>query len=33
MKLKAYHSFIILAVLVMSAILSSVSSYRKAQNA
>lgn len=33
MKLKAYHSFIIFAVLVMSAIFSSVSSYRKAQYA
>ena len=33
MKLKAYHSFIIFAVLVLSAIFSSVSSYRKAQYA
>lgn len=33
MKLKAYHSFIIFAMLVMSAIFSSVSSYRKAQYA
>ena len=33
MKLKAYHSIIIFAVLVMSAIFSSVSSYRKAQYA
>ena len=33
MKLKSYHSFIIFAVLVMSAIFSSVSSYRKAQYA
>lgn len=33
MKLKAYHSGIIFAVLVMSAIFSSVSSYRRAQYA
>nr|WP_296086858.1 hypothetical protein [uncultured Prevotella sp.] len=33
MKLKAYHSFIIFAVLVMSSIFSNVSSYRKAQYA
>lgn len=33
MKLKAYHSFIIFAVLVMSSIFSSVSSYCKAQYA
>lgn len=33
MKLKAYHSIIIFAVLVLSAIFSSVSSYRKAQYA
>ena len=33
MKLKSYHSFLIFAVLVMSAIFSSVSSYRKAQYA
>ena len=33
MKLKAYHSFIIFAELVMSSIFSSVSSYRKAQYA
>ena len=33
MKLKAYHSIIIFAVLTMSAIFSSVSNYRKAQYA
>ena len=33
MKLKSYHSFIIFAVLVMSMLFSSVSSYRKAQYA
>ncbi len=33
MKLKAYHSIIIFAVLVMSAIFSSVNSYRQAQYA
>ena len=33
MKLKAYHSILIFAILVMSAAFSSVSNYRKAQYA
>ena len=33
MKLKAYHSILIFAILVMSAVFSSVSNYRKAQYA
>ena len=33
MKLKAYHSILIFAILVMSAAFSSVSNYRKAQSA
>lgn len=33
MKLKAYHSILIFAILVMSAVFSSVNNYRKAQYA